>query len=55
VKPFCITHSKSSSEVLSSRNLKLLDPSSFSSIIVMFMINLDSSQTLVDLARKPND
>jgi hypothetical protein len=48
-KPFCIIHNKSSSEVLSSGNLKLLDPSSLSSIIV-----LDFSQTLVNWARKPN-
>jgi hypothetical protein len=51
---FCITHNNSSVEVLSSKNLKLLDPSSLSSIIVLFIVILDSSQPFVNWARKPN-
>jgi hypothetical protein len=55
MKPFFITHNNYSFEVLSSRNLKLLDPSSLSSNIVLFNIILDSSQPFVNWARKTND
>jgi hypothetical protein len=55
VTHFCITHNKYSFEVLSSRNFKLLDPSRLSSIIVLFIIILDTSQPFVNWDRKNND
>jgi len=49
---FCITHNKSSFEVLSSRNWFFLNHQSF--LPLWFCSFLDSSQTFVNLASKPN-
>jgi hypothetical protein len=54
VTPFFITHNKYYFEVLSSGTLNFLDPSRLTSIIVLFIIILDSSQPFVNWARKPN-